>query len=147
WVIIATARPGSCRWCTTPSGLPLPPACGSIVPTLSVFRTAPAAARRCTAALSSPACTTCAWSSRKPTNLGGDMTHPIFSATTLEGLSAQFQEFCDRHQLPKLSAEALLCELYYEEPRRDQLCEHVREFIDIWDEVSDAEVQAFMNQK
>jgi hypothetical protein len=39
------------------------------------------------------------------------MTHPIISATTLEGLR----------------------ERYGEEPRREELCKQVREFIDIWD--------------
>ena len=60
-------------------------------------------------------------------------------ASTLEGLCDQFQEFCNRHQLPQLSADEILIELYQEEPRRKDLCEQVRRFIDRWDAVCDAE--------
>ena len=67
-------------------------------------------------------------------------THPFFSATTIEGLCEQYQRFCNQHQLPQLSADELLCELYCEEVRREELCEQVREFIDIWDTGSDAEL-------
>jgi hypothetical protein len=70
------------------------------------------------------------------------MTNTTFSATTLEGLCDQYKAFCDRHQLPPISADELLLELYGEEPRRDELCGQVKEFIAIWDEVCDAKVTA-----
>lgn len=66
------------------------------------------------------------------------MANTVFTASTLEGLCGQFQEFCDRHQLPQLSADELLSELYCEGPRREELCEQVRQFIDRWEAVSDA---------
>jgi hypothetical protein len=63
-------------------------------------------------------------------------------ASTLEGLCDQLDAFCKQHQLPKLSADELLCKLYSEEPRRGDLCEWVRGFIETWDAACDAEQRA-----
>ncbi len=63
-------------------------------------------------------------------------------ASTLDGLCDQFDAFCALHQLPKFSADELLCELYAEEPRREDLCQWLRSFIDAWKEVCDAEQAA-----
>jgi hypothetical protein len=68
-------------------------------------------------------------------------------ASTLEGLCDQLDAFCKQHQLPKLSADELLCQLYSEEPRRGDICEWVRSFIETWDAACDAEQRARPNRE
>jgi hypothetical protein len=67
-------------------------------------------------------------------------------ASTLDGLCEQFDAFCALHQLPKLSADELLCELYGEEPRREDLCQWLRGFIESWDAVCHVEQNARLKQ-
>jgi len=75
------------------------------------------------------------------------MTHKTAYVSTLEGLCDQLDAFCKRHQLPGLSADELLCELCGEEPRREDLCEWVRGFIESWDAACDAEQRARPKQQ
>jgi hypothetical protein len=63
-------------------------------------------------------------------------------ASTLEDLCDQLDAFCTRHQLPKLSADELLCQLYGQEPRREEHCDWLEGFIESWDAACDAERNA-----
>lgn len=67
-------------------------------------------------------------------------------ASTLQALCDQFDAFCDQHGLPKISADELLCKLYGEETRREDLCQWLEGFIESWDTVCHVEQNARLKQ-
>lgn len=75
------------------------------------------------------------------------MTMATDYASTLPALCDQLEAFCAEHLLPALSADELLCELYGQEPRRDDLCRWLRGFIDAWDEACEIERRANSRQE
>jgi len=83
----------------------------------------------------------------KQPRAGGSMLSNTKYASTLQGLCDQLDAFCNRHRLPKMSADELLCELYAEEPRREELCQWLRSFLDAWEEAYDAEQVATANRQ
>lgn len=53
----------------------------------------------------------------------------------LARLSDKLNAYCDANGLPHESADELLSRLYCEEPRREELCQWLRDFIEEWEAV------------
>ena len=53
----------------------------------------------------------------------------------LSRLTNKLNAYCDQHGLPHESADELLCQLYGEEQRREELCQWMRDFIEEWEAV------------
>ena len=54
----------------------------------------------------------------------------------LARLSIELNAFYDQHGLPHQSADEVLYSLYEEEPRREELCQWLENFIEEWDSVT-----------
>ena len=54
----------------------------------------------------------------------------------LARLSDKLNAFCDQHGLPHEYADEILSSLYHEEPRREELCQWLKGFIEEWEAVA-----------
>ncbi len=52
----------------------------------------------------------------------------------IHALCEELKAYCAKHNLPFISADELLLELYSQEPRNEAHCAWVRDFIARWDE-------------
>jgi len=53
----------------------------------------------------------------------------------LVALTNKLNTYCETHNLPDLSADEILSELLYEEPRRKQHCDWMQAFVNEWEAV------------